>query len=148
MVLPYIQGTTERVAQILRKRKIKIAFSPPKLLKNMLYKAKDIIDPKHKKGVYVIPCSYGRLYIGEVGCLVQVRLKEHCADIFHGRSKTSAIAEKYQDTNHHICMEDAKVIATEDHYNKICIREAIEMKNILKILTEMMDWTYATLGNC
>ena len=84
----------------------------------MLDKAKHPIDPKHKKGVYVIPCSCGRLYIGETGRSVQVRLKEHCADIFHGRSKTLAIAEHSQDTNHHICMEDAKVIATEDHSNK------------------------------
>ena len=84
VVLPYIQGTTDKVVKILRKRKIKIAFSPPNSLRNMLDKAKDPIDPKHKKGVYVIPCSCGRLYIGETGRSVQVRLKEHCAHIFHG----------------------------------------------------------------
>ena len=39
-----------------------------------------------------------------------------------------AIAEHSQDTNHHICMEDAKVISIEDHYNKRRIREAIEIE--------------------
>ena len=62
VVLPYIQGTTDRVAKILRKRKIKIAFSLPNSLRNMLDKAKDPIDPKHKKIVYVIPCSCGKVY--------------------------------------------------------------------------------------
>ena len=128
MVLPYIQGTTDKVAKIRRKRKIRISFSPPNSLRNMLDKAKDPIDPKHKKGVYVIPCSCGKVYINETGRSVQVRLKEHCADIFHGLSKTSAIAEHSQDTNHHICIEDAKIIATEDHYNKRRIREAIEIE--------------------
>ena len=90
----------------------------------MLDKAKDPIDPKHNKCVYVIPCSCGKVYIGETERSVQVRLKEHCANIFHGRSKTSAIAEYSQNTNHHICIEDAKIIAIEeiiaieDHYNK------------------------------
>ena len=84
VVLPYIQGTTDKVAKILRKRKIRIAFSPPNSLRNMLDKAKDPIDPKHNKCVYVIPGSCGILYINEIGCSVQVRLKEHCVDIFHG----------------------------------------------------------------
>ena len=77
---------------------------------------------------YGIPCSCGKVYIGETERSVQVRLKEHCANIFHGRSKTSAIAEYSQNTNHHICMEAAKVIATKDHYNKTPIREAIQIE--------------------
>ena len=77
---------------------------------------------------YGIPCSCGKVYIGETERSVQVRLKEHCANIFHGRSKTSAIAEYSQNTNHHICIEDAKVIAMEYHYNKRRIREAIDIE--------------------
>ena len=95
VVLPYIQGTTDRVEKILRKNKINIDFSLPNSLRNMLDKAKDPIDPKHKKCVYVITCSCGNVYIGEIGGSIQVRLKEHFADIFHGRSKTSAIAEAF-----------------------------------------------------
>ena len=94
----------------------------------MLDKAKDPIDPRHKKGVYVIPSSCGKFYIGETRRSLQVRLKEHCADIFHGQSKTPAIAEHSQDTNHHICREYSKVIAIEDHYNRRRIREAIKIE--------------------
>ena len=77
---------------------------------------------------YGIPCSCGKVYIGETGCSLQVRLKEHCADIFYGQSKTSTIVEHSQNTNHQICIEYAKVIATEDHYNKRHIRESIEIE--------------------
>ena len=77
---------------------------------------------------YGIPCSCGKVYIGETGCSLQVRLKEHYADIFYGQSKTSAIAEHSQNTNHQICIEYAKVIAMEYHYNKRRIREAIEIE--------------------
>ena len=74
MVLPYIQGTTDKVENILRKRKIRIAFFPPKLLRNMLDKAKDPIDPKHKKGMYVTLCSFGKFYIDVTRRSVQVIL--------------------------------------------------------------------------
>ena len=59
--------------------------------------------------MYMTLCSFGKFYI------------------FHGRFKTSSIVEQSQDTNHHICIEDAKVIATEDHYNKRPMREAIKI---------------------
>ena len=47
----------------------------------MLDNAKDPIDPTMRKGGYLIPCSCGKVYIGESGRSVKVRLKEHCVDI-------------------------------------------------------------------
>jgi predicted GIY-YIG superfamily endonuclease len=41
--------------------------------------------------VYSIPCDCGKVYIGETGRSVQTRLKEHNADIIHGRTKKSTL---------------------------------------------------------
>ena len=87
-------------------------------MRNLLDKSKDPIDPKLKKGIYAIPCLCGEIYIRETGRAINIRIKENCADIRHERIKKSAIAEHSQKTNHHICIEDAKVIAIEENYNK------------------------------
>ena len=44
--LPYIHGTTDKIAKILRKRNISVAFSPPKFLRKFLDTAKDPIEKK------------------------------------------------------------------------------------------------------
>jgi len=126
-VLPYIQGTMDKITKILRKRKKRIAFSTLNSLRNMLDRAKDPIDPKHKKCTYSIPCSCGRVYIGENGCWLKISIKKHCADIIHSWSKSWAVAKHSRVTNHHIRIEEAKVIATKDHYNKRYLREAIKI---------------------
>ena len=94
----------------------------------MLDKAKDPIDPMLKKWVYSIPCSCDEEYIGETGRSIKTRLKEHSVDIKHERTKNSAVAEHSKKTNHYICMEKAKVLALEEHYNKRRIREVLEIE--------------------
>ena len=126
--LPYIKGTTERIAKILRKENIKVSFSPPNSLRTMLDHAKDSINPSLHRGVYSIPCTCGKQYIGETGRSFQIRLKEHIADIKHNRVKKSALAEHYHHTGHHLCIEDTKFIAKIDHYEKRKIWEALEIE--------------------
>ena len=65
VVLPYIQGTTDKIARILRKKHIETDFSPPNFLRNMLDKENDPVDPMLKKGVYSIPCLCDEEYIKE-----------------------------------------------------------------------------------
>ena len=58
---------------------------------------------------------------------METRFKEHNADIPHDRHKKSALVEHAHITNHHICLEDAKVIAREDNLIRRKIREKIEI---------------------
>ena len=85
ITLPYIKGTTDVIARILRKKKIRVTFYPPKSVGRMLDSSKDLVEPLKQKGVYSVPCSCEIPYIRETGCSVQVRLKEHCVDIIHNR---------------------------------------------------------------
>ena len=72
-------------------------------------------------------CSCGKSYIGETGRSLQKRLKEHRADIKHERSRTSALADHSLKTKHHLRLEDAKIIAREEHYLRRKIREALKI---------------------
>ena len=126
IVLPYIWGTTDKIAEILRRRNLKVCFSPPNSIRNMLYFSKDAIEPKHHQGVYAIPCSIGKVYIGELGHSIKTRLKEYNTYIHHGRIKKSSITE--HTSNHEICLEDSKVLPKIPHYYKWKIREDLEIE--------------------
>ena len=49
--LPYIKGTIEKIAKILKRGNIRVSFSPPNTLRKLLDHVKDPIDPKLLKGV-------------------------------------------------------------------------------------------------
>ena len=46
----------------------------------------------------------------------------------HNRIKSFVVAEHSIKNNHYMCMEQAKFIATEDHYRKSRIREVVEIE--------------------
>ena len=96
VLLPYIQGMTDKISKVLRKKQISTVFCPPTSLRNILDKEKDPVDPKLRKGIYSIPCSCGEVYIGETSRSIKLRLKEHCVDTIHERTKKSVMAESYE----------------------------------------------------
>ena len=57
IIVPCIHGTTKKIANVIRKKNIRVTFSPPNSLRSMLDKYKDPFDLKHHKGVYNTPCS-------------------------------------------------------------------------------------------
>ena len=75
ITLPYIHGTTNKIANILKKKNIRVVFSLPNSVRNLLDKDKDPIDMKNHKGVYKIPCSCSEAYIGETGRSIETKLK-------------------------------------------------------------------------
>jgi hypothetical protein len=126
--LPYIQGTTDKLAKILKKKNIGATFKPLNTIRNSLRSVKDSVDPIEHKGVYMIPCSCGKQYIGETGRSFRIRIQEHAADIKHNRTRPSALAEHSDKTKHHICIEETKILARIDHYHNRKFREAIEIE--------------------
>ena len=57
IIVPYIHGATNKIANVIRKKNIRVTYSPPNSLRTMLDKSKDPIDLKNHKGVYNTPCS-------------------------------------------------------------------------------------------
>ena len=125
--LPFIQGITDEIEFFLRKKDINTQFTTCGTIRQMMRLVKDNIDHQQLKGVYKIDCSCGKSYIGETWRSLKTRLKEHRADIKNGRSRTSVLVEHSSKTKHHVFLEDAKIIAREDHYQNWKMREAIEI---------------------
>jgi len=92
------------------------------------------------KGVYVIPCSCGTPYIGETGQSINQRIHEHVADIKHGRTCSSALAEHADKSRHHIYIEEAQVVAKVSHFHHRKLREALEIEKRPNNLNRDDDW--------
>jgi predicted GIY-YIG superfamily endonuclease len=79
-------------------------------------------------GVYRIPCECGRVYIGQTGRSMDIRLKEHQRHIRLEHPDKSAIAEHSIDQAHHIQFHNASILATKTRYMDRIVREAIEIE--------------------
>ncbi|XP_071789668.1 uncharacterized protein, partial [Asterias amurensis] len=81
-VLPYIGHTSHKIQRILREAEMKVYYRTRNKLDSKLHTHKDKHDSSSQAGVYRIPCTCGKVYIGETGRDLTTRLKEHKA---HGR---------------------------------------------------------------
>ena len=93
-------------------------FTPPNSIISFVDYAKYSVDLRQQKGVYEFPFSCREVYIGEIGRLLQVHLKEHIVDITHNHVTELALVEHSHFTSHQVCMENATIITREENYNK------------------------------
>lgn len=84
--LLFIQGTTNKIARILRKDKVPSTFKPLNTINIVLRSVKDDVDPKNMYGVYLIPCSCRTPYIGETYHSINESIHEHATNIKLGRT--------------------------------------------------------------
>ena len=101
ITLPYIKGITDKIVRILGKKKISMAFFTHNS-RNTLDQEIDPKDPDKKRGVYVIPFSCSKEYIGETGHAVRIRIKENCVDIMQNCIKRPALDEHSSQRGHQI----------------------------------------------
>ena len=126
--VPYVAGVSERIAKVLRPKGIQVAHSSRRL-RNHLVNVKDRLEHGKRKGaIYKIHCSCGSDYIGESGRPKNVRLKEHVADIKFARLDKSATARHFASCSGDMNPLDARTIATEGHWRRRKVREAIEIR--------------------
>ena len=83
IILPYIKGIFDKLANILKRRNIKVTFTLLNAIRRMVDSSNDSIDLKLCKGVYSIPCSCVKVYIDQIGRSIDVRFKEHLVDLRH-----------------------------------------------------------------
>lgn len=122
------------------KHNVPATFRPLNTIRMSLRSVKDPINPKDMKGVYIIPCSCETPYIGETGRSINQRISEHAADLRHMRTKSSALAEHVEKTNHHSCIEEASVIARVSQFHHRKFREALEIEKRSNNLNREDGW--------
>jgi hypothetical protein len=126
-ILPYLQGTTERISRILGKHNIKVIFKPQNKIAQLLPNPKDSRPHLETPGVYRIPCSCGKVYIGETGRKISTRIKEHQRSAKYCHFSQSALAEHWMETGHSVQYDKATRLAPSQSYFARKHREALEI---------------------
>jgi hypothetical protein len=128
LTIPYIAGTSEKIARILRKYDVATRFNCVAKIRNVVPGPKDQIPHELYEGVYEIPCSCGKSYVGETCRGMATRIKEHARAMKQKQFDLSAIAEHaWSEAGHTINFDRAKLLAKESRYYPRQIREALEI---------------------
>ena len=125
--LPYIGVTTHRIGRVLRKAGVGITCSAPNKLGSFLRREKDKLPTLDTAGVYEVPCSCGKVYVGETGRTISIRRSEHIRQCRLQQWEQSAIAQHAMETHHEVLFDDIKLLARESKKPHRRVREAIEI---------------------
>ncbi|KAK3751073.1 hypothetical protein QZH41_001914 [Actinostola sp. cb2023] len=119
-LLPYVQGTTERIKRVLESHRIEVCVKPLTTLRHILSKPKDPLPKEKKTGViYSIPCGECEtFYIGETGRSLATRQKEHQSYVRLNKTNKSALAEHAHNTGHSISWNNTKILEVETRWHQ------------------------------
>ena len=127
--IPYVKGTSEKIARVLAPHQIRLGYSSKPTLWEKLVKVKDGVPKDLQKGVvYKTACNCGAAYVGESGRPKRTRLKEHVAALKHGRSDVSPLAEHWLQCRQPFDPGQASTLAVEPSWSRRIVREAIEIR--------------------
>jgi hypothetical protein len=106
---------------------IQTVYSAKNTLKSMLVKLKPKSERPKKEVIYKIPCECRKVYNGETGRTLDIRLNEHKMCIIKRDPNISKFAEHVIDTNHKILRNESQVIGHESHWKARKFQEAAEI---------------------
>jgi hypothetical protein len=100
---------------------------PHKKLSSLLRPVKDHPGLR-TPGVYRIPCECGKVYIGQMGRSMDIRIKEHQRHLRLDHPDKSAVVEQSIDQGHRIQFHNASLLSTKTRYMDHIVKEAIEFE--------------------
>ena len=145
--LPYVKGLAKRIQKIYGPYDIRTIFTSGSTLRRHLFRVKPPTEFNTIKNcVYSILCSCGKIYKGETGCPLKVRLEEHLKAVVRGEIEKLGMADHIwkEKRNHLPLWDEVEKIDREEHwrirrlkelahilgYNDLLSRPSIEMNTI------------------
>jgi hypothetical protein len=125
--LPFVGTIFNPISRVLARQSIKSVVLPHMKLSSLLRPVKDHLGLRTPR-VYRIPCECGRVYIGQTGRSVDIRLKERQRHIRLEHPDNSAVAEHIIDQGHRIQFHNSSILAMKTRYMDRIIREAIQIE--------------------
>ena len=144
ITIPYVNGLSEEIRREMKRFEIPVSFRAYKTIGQHLGHHKDPVLKEEQSGViYKIRCKEcDGEYIGETGRQLNVRTKEHQADVKYGRTQRSALAEHSVATGHEIAWEDVKIIETEQNWLRRKTKESWNIKMTKPLLNGTLEELY------
>ena len=127
-------GVSERIRKVCRDFNIRTVFKSGPTLRGILTKVKDPLQTtKQSSVVYEVPCTCGKVYIGETKRWLEIRLKEHKDTRTRCLTDKSAIAEHAWANDHPINWVEMKIL------QQACLSMELVKKEALSIRTTSED---------
>ena len=106
--LSYVKGLAERIQKICSPYDIKRVFTSGSTLRRYLFWVKLPTEFNMTKNcVYSIPCSCGKIYKGDTGRPLKVRLEEHRKIVVRGEIENSGMADHiWKEKGNHLPLWD------------------------------------------
>jgi hypothetical protein len=79
--------------------------------------------------VYGIPCERGKIYIGQTGCLIQTRVKEHHRHIPVYLPEKAAVAERGINLGHRIQLRNTIILSKKTRQVDWNLRAVVEVEH-------------------
>jgi hypothetical protein len=118
---------TNCISRVLSKHNMETVCLLSRKLSSFLRPIKDDLALK-MPGVYSIPCEHGKVYIGQTGCLIETRVKEHHRHLCLYYPEKSVVAEHSINLGHWIQLQNTSIWAKKLRWMDQIIREAIVIK--------------------
>ena len=131
ITIPYVAGLSEDIRRICWRFGVKTVFRTKHTLRTSLVNLKDrLTDDRRSMVVYRVPCSCGKVYVGETKRALSVRIKEHQDAVRLGHTDKSALAEHAWTACHRIDWEATQIVDTATRLSELLVKEAFHIRTI------------------
>ena len=133
MFLPFEKGISEAISRMSKRFNVKVIHTKSRSLNSLVKPArKNEKEKETEQGVvYKVKCKdCGKLYIGETGRMLKLRLKEHKygAKKKEDQENVSGLSQHMQTTKHEIDFDNAEILYKEGNYAIRKMKEGIAIK--------------------
>ena len=153
----YVKGLAKRIQKICSPYDIRTVFTSGSTLRRYLFWVKPPMEFNMTRNcVYSIPCSCGKIYKGETGRPLKVRLEEHRKAVVWGEIEKSGIVDHIwkEKGNHRPLWDEVEMIDRAEHwrirhlkesahmlgYHDLLSRPSIELNTIWQLVIKKGRW--------